>query len=181
MLHFHVTTTLSKISSNLSFELPSLLLKVNHPQSLLLNTPSHRGPILHQLGWKEFLEFKHLPSSSPILQDGKVFPGWVYLPQLCLQSPSLLPDLRDDHPQLLHRAPVLRDARLPHPESLPQITHLQLFESWTFFYPGTSDCYWTTQFLAVQNSSIGDLVTNWLSHSLRTLLIDIKKTTKEWT
>ena len=91
-----------------------------------------------------FLEFKHLHQSS-ISWDGKVFPGWVYLPQLCLQSPSLLPDPRDDQPQLLHRAPVLRDARLPHPESLPQITHLQLFESWTIFYPGTSDCYWTTQ------------------------------------
>ena len=37
----------------------------------------------------------------------------------------------------------------------------------------------TLVFLAVQNSSIGDLVTDSLSHSLRTLLIDIKKTTKE--
>ena len=38
---------------------------------------------------------------------------------------------------------------------------------------------WENRFLAVQNSSIGDLVTDWLTdsltHWLRTLLIDIQK------
>ena len=34
-------------------------------------------------------------------------------------------------------------------------------------------------FLAVQNSSIGDLVNHWVSHWLRTLLLDIQRATPE--
>ena len=60
-----------------------------------------------------------------------------YLPQLGLKRPSLLSDPGDHHPQLLHRAPVLRDARLPHPESLPQITNLDMQVNISNFSSGT--------------------------------------------
>ena len=60
-----------------------------------------------------------------------------YLPQLGLQRPPLLSNPGDHHPQLLHRAPVLRDARLPHPESLPQITNLDMQVNISNFSSGT--------------------------------------------